>query len=223
MDNATEWITVVWSWYGLFPFFSDLSLGLSDGQIMSLLRPCMIAWRKDIILRARSNRTSRRDPEMSYGVRRKQVQESTGRAGIAMADALFVSCLRQKFSRAVSTKSGRHVAPGSQRSSQQNLWAECYSMCLFTRMRLKSAAPAFFHDKRGLFEWLLCCDSVDLPMLPREVFEETDIQIWEMPHDTEAGQTLNHAQPIFQVLLSQVAWSVSSSYILLYIVLPSPL
>lgn len=66
MDNATEWITVVWSWYGLFPFFSDLSLGLSDGQIMSLLRPCMIAWRKDIILRARSNRTSRRDPKMSY-------------------------------------------------------------------------------------------------------------------------------------------------------------
>ena len=46
---------------------------------------------------------------------------STGRAGIATADVRFVSCLRQKFSRAASTKSGRHVAPGSQRSSQQNL------------------------------------------------------------------------------------------------------
>eukprot|EP00435_Cladocopium_sp_Y103_P073656 s33_g44.t1 len=41
-----------------------------------------------------------------------------------------------------------------------------------------------------------CLDEV------REVFEETDIQIWEMPHDTEAGQTL-----------SQVACSLSSSYI----------
>lgn len=63
-----------------------------------------------------------KDVLLGFGASRcRRAQGEHGRAGIATADARFVSCLRQKFSRAASTKSGRHVAPGSQCSSQQNL------------------------------------------------------------------------------------------------------
>lgn len=118
---------MVWSWYGLFSIFFRL-VARAFGRAHNV--PAETLYDRLEKRHYPEGKVKQNVEAMSSGVRREEAEESTGRSSITVADACFVSCLRQKFSRAVSTKSERHVAPGSQCSSQM-LQTGCVGKMLF--------------------------------------------------------------------------------------------